>query len=83
MRHQPIDAWEVEAARRREVIESDFGATSRSRRATSQPDTAESTARRLVSWIAAFGGGHPMPSGHRAEPAATCQHGLGATTPGT
>ena len=26
MRNQPTDPWEVEAARRREVIESDFGA---------------------------------------------------------
>ena len=54
MRNQPRDAWEVEAARRREVIESDFGAPHRSQPRPEEMDGVESMmlAGPLATWIA-------------------------------
>jgi hypothetical protein len=54
MRNQPRDAWEMEAARRREVIESDFGAPHRSQPMPEETDGVETVVvpGPLATWIA-------------------------------
>jgi len=86
MRNQPIDAtaWEVEAARRREVIETDFGAARESRSdRVSRSRNGMGAARRFATWITGLtqaGGGK---STNGVERAPGCQAGVGAIEPGS
>ena len=79
MRDHPIEtaAWEAEAARRREVIQADFG-TSR------HPAGAQTNILgRLASWVAALtrSDGQAETSGDDRQPA--CEPGFRATNPGS
>jgi hypothetical protein len=86
MRNQPTHAtpWEVEAARRREVIETDFGAAREARSdRVSRSRKGMGTARRFATWITGLtptGGGK---STNRVERAPGCQPGVGAIEPGS
>lgn len=85
MRNQPTDAWEVEAARRREVIESDFGAPHRSQLAHEEKDDVQTTvlAGPFANWIAGFT--RPLQT-RSIEPVECLPHGqpgMGAAKPGT
>ena len=86
MRNQPIEAtpWEVEAARRREVIAADFGAT---------PESVADRRTRSVRWVgpvrrlaatvgALATAGSRVPVG-RVDRSAGCQPGIGAVEPGS
>jgi hypothetical protein len=82
MRYQPTDPWEVEAARRREVIESDFGAPHRS---PPQSDGEQAPARAMP--LAALMAGITRALQVRSTEPVEClphgQPGLGAPKPGT
>jgi hypothetical protein len=86
MRTQPIEAtpWEMEAARRREVIASDFGA---SREPSADPRARSirriGHVRRLAAMIrtlARAGSGTPA---SRVDRSAGCQPRVGAIEPGS
>jgi hypothetical protein len=86
MRHQPIEAtaWEIEAARRREVIEADFAAAHERREDRESRDGAR-TGRvgRIAGWIAAVRRVDNSPSSHLVDRASGCQPGVRATEPGS
>ena len=85
MRHQPIEAapWELEAARRREVIESDFGAPHAAYRMDHERRSSATagTIRRLASWAAALAQGNGPAPAPRTDHAAACQQGARAIGP--
>jgi hypothetical protein len=86
VRDQPFDTtfWELEAARRREVIESHFGIAYELR--ASRGSRSEGTldpVRRLVGWIAALARGGGAASTNRVDRVPGCQHGLGAIERGS
>ncbi len=89
MRNQPIEAapWELEAARRREVIESDFGAPHAQHRADREHRSAAAAAvrpiRRLATWVAAFGRTDQPAPVTRIDHNAGCQPGVQAIRPGS
>jgi len=86
MRYQPIEAtpWEVEAARRREVIAADFGAPPEP---VTEPRARSGRRfgpfRRLAAMIgvlAPAGSGAPV---GRVDRSVSCQPGIGAIEPGS
>jgi hypothetical protein len=79
MRDHPIepDAWEAEAARRREVVREDFGA---SRRPTG---TRTSVLGALAGWIAALTRADSLAETSRVDRQAACEPGFRATNPGS
>lgn len=82
MRYQPTDPWEVEAARRREIVVSDFGAPHRSQ---AEPETEQATGR-AVPFAALIAGITRTLQVRSTEPVECLPHGqpgLGAPTPGT
>ena len=84
MRNGPMDAtaWELEAARRREVVEGDFSG-SRGTRDDASPRSAANPGRRIAGWFAA------ITRQDQAEPAARvdrthgCQPGVSAIKTGS
>jgi hypothetical protein len=83
MRNQPTHAWEVEAARRREVIESDFGAHHRTKPEVTGSVQTSSLAGPLASWIAGLTRSLQVRSTEPVECVPHGQPGLGAPKPGT
>ncbi len=85
MRNQPIetDAWEMEARRRREVIEADFGVMHEVPADGAATNTAADSVRRFATWIAGFGQSDPGVSSERVEHAAPCRSGLSTSKSGT
>ena len=82
MRNQPIESWEIEAARRREVIESDFGGRHVTRPDDGSPMVADGDRGRLSRWISAL----TPTRGERAEPiegSSACHPRVGAIEPGS
>ena len=81
MRNQPIESWELEAARRREIVEADFGG----RRAT-RPDesrtVADSDRGRLFRWMSALTPPRSQDPA-RIEGSAACHPRVGAIEPGS
>ena len=79
MRNQPTDPWEVEAARRREVIESDFGTPHQ------LTDGVQTTALAgpIASWIAGLTTSLQVRSTEPVECLPHGQPGLGAPKPGS
>ena len=81
MRNQPIESWEIEAARRREVIESDFG----SRHAT-PPDGSPTVADGDRGWVSRWISALTPTRGERAKPiegSSACHPRVGAIEPGS
>jgi hypothetical protein len=86
MRNGPIDvtAWELEAARRREVIKADFVVTHEPLEARRpRPGRGPAPLRRLAGWVAALAQGNTSPSGNRVDRASGCQQSVGAIEPGS
>jgi hypothetical protein len=71
------DAWEAEAARRREVVRGDFRA---SRRATG---TRSNVRGRLAGWIAALTRGEGLADTGRVDRQAACEPRFRAINPGS
>ena len=86
MRNQPIEAtsWESEAARRREVIEADFGAPHAQHRIdhVTRPEAA-GPLRRIATWVAAFARADGQAAAGRVDRDAACQPGIHAVIPGS
>lgn len=83
MRNGPIDAtaWEFEAARRREVVEGDFGG-SRGMRADSTPRSAANPVRRIAGRFAAITRRDQVEPTARVDRTPGCQPGVTAIEPG-
>jgi hypothetical protein len=87
MRNHPIEAtsWESEAARRREVIESDFGAP----HAHHQPDRGPRSEieggqlRRLATWFTTVVRRDGQVANGRVDHDPGCQPGMHAVRPGS
>jgi hypothetical protein len=86
MRNGPIDAtaWELEAARRREVVEADFVSAHGPHEARRpRPEVGAAPLRRLAGWVAALDLGNTSSSGDRVDRASGCQQSVGAIEPGS
>lgn len=89
MRNHPIEAapWELEAARRREVIQSDFGAPRAQHRIdrdeTLRPGAVASHIRRLAGWVAALARADGPGPVARIDHESGCQPGVHAVRPGS
>jgi hypothetical protein len=84
MRNGPIDAtaWALEAARRREVVEGDFGG-SRATRADASSRRAANTVRRVAGWFAAVTRPDQVVPTARADRTPGCQPGVTAIKTGS
>ena len=84
MRNKPIEVspWEVEAARRREVVEADFGAPHTSQREGTDGVRTTALVGPIVSWIASLTRTLRLGSTEQAECLSHGQAGLGASKPG-
>ena len=86
MRKQPIEAtaWEVEAARRREVIEADFGVAQEPRADRgSRSERGTDPIRRLASWIAALARADGGTAANRVDHGPGCRPRVGVIEPGS
>ena len=83
MRTQPTDPWEVEAARRREVIESDFGAPHRPLLEVADGVQTTDVPGPLAGLIAGITRTLQVRSTEPVECLPHAQPGMGATKPGT
>jgi hypothetical protein len=84
MRNGPIDAtaWELEAARRREVVEGDFGG-SRGTRAGASLRSDANPVRRIAGWFAAITRPNQVEPAARADRTPGCQPGVTAIKTGS
>jgi hypothetical protein len=85
MRNGPIDAtaWELEAARRREVVEGDFGGSHRTRADEASPRRAANPVRRIAGWFAAITRPDQVDSTAPVERTPGCQPGVTAIKTGS
>jgi hypothetical protein len=86
MRNQPIEAtpWESEAARRREVIEADFGSPHAHHRIDHVTRSqAIGPLRRIATWVATFARTNGQAAAGRVDLDAACQPGIHAVRPGS
>jgi hypothetical protein len=82
-RSTDVTAWEVEAARRREVVAADFaGAHQSPNDAASEPEPGDVRTGRLRRWIAALVPASADPSIGRVKHSTAC-HRVGAVEPGS
>lgn len=86
MRDQPIapTPWEMEAARRREVIAADFGArTERPAEPRARSVGRIGPIRRVTALISAIARTGDRASASHVDRSAACQPGIGAVEPGS
>jgi hypothetical protein len=83
MQHQ-YDAtpWEVEAARRREVVRADFEDSSRARRTRFGVRAGDGIVDRLAAWFTAAARDLTGSAGQEADDTNACRPGVGAMKPG-
>jgi hypothetical protein len=85
MRHGRIDAtaWELEAARRREVVEADFGGSRGTRADDASPVSAANRVRRVAGWFGAVIRPDQVASTARVDRTTGCQPGVSAVKTGS
>lgn len=78
-----VTAWEIEAARRREVVETDFAAGHTSRNGHgSELETHDVRTGRVRRLLSAFAPAPVAAAPARTERASACNPGIGAIEPG-
>ena len=82
MRNQPIESWELEAARRREIVEADFGGRHATRPDDWSRTVADRDRGRLFRWMSALTPPRSQDPA-RIEGSAACHPRVGAIEPGS
>ena len=83
MRNQPIEPWEVEAARRRELVKADFGGRHAKRPDNASQMVATDDRGRLFRLVSALRPAPGPTASRRIERSSACHPRAGAIEPGS